>query len=208
MANKHIESILIYFRSRDGRQYVERFTNSGGIQLILYVLQNRDKQPIDVQSKCLSIIHHVIKSNCDFKEVVCLSDGVPMLLEMVVDPINSNDHDLLYSLYIVLKGLCIRNIAYSPSIHQCMIDYIQLNMDNEEAIKTLLRVLQSTLSFDDDIRLKTTMSGSIKGNESKPITAESMTMEEIHDIDVIDENNMKDILQLIVLENHQISYEC
>ena len=32
-------------------------------------------------------------------------------------------------------------------------------------------------------------------------------MEEIEDIDLIDDNNMKDLLQLIALQNHQISYE-
>eukprot|EP01084_Bolivina_argentea_P018375 34217_1 len=210
LVQNHIECILIYLKTKNYKEYTERFINSGGIQIMIHILQHRKKHSSkQLQNTCLSIIKLIIKSNCNFKEIICMNNGVELLLDITVDKTTGNDYDLLYSLYDILKQLCIRNYVYTPTIHQLIIKYIHQNPHNNESIKVLLKVLQSTLSFNDDIRI----TSAHPKNKNKNIVPTKNTVDTLRkDIDCVDENlmNKKNVLilfQLVALGNNQVIHE-
>ena len=172
---------------------------------------------MDIQYKCLSIIDKMIKFNYKYKEIVCNNDGIKLLLDIIIDKTNINNDDLLYSLFDIMKQLCIRNDKYKGCIHELIIKYIQKSFENQAAIKTLLKVLQSTLSFDDDIRFMLNKAKYSKpnilivdeeNNEKNNDETQSQSLsEKDEDRNILNKENLNQILQLLRLQNHQIRYE-
>ena len=183
MVPTHIACILIYLQSQNSKDYGERFVNSGGIQLTLYILEHRYIYPFHIQYKTLSIIEIIIKMNTKYKEIICINGGIQLLLNIIVDKIGPIHKDLLYLLYNILKQLSIRNESHKLFIQQSIIKYINDNSENQQAIKTMLKILQSTLIFNND------KSSDIDGT-------------------IITKNNMDHIFSLLRFGNHQITYQC
>ena len=152
LVSGHIMCILIYLQSQNCKQYAQRFVNLGGVQLTLYILKHAFIYPSHVLIKTLSIIKMIIKINGKFKEIICINGGIQLLLNIVTDKLGQVqvNENFLYLLYDILKQLCIRNESHKLFIQETIIKYIKNNLENHKAIKTMLRVLQSTLTFNDD----------------------------------------------------------
>ena len=211
LIHRHIECIIIYLKSQDCKQYTARFVHSGGMQLILQILENRKKHSYTPQ--CLEVIQIVIRANPKFKQIVCMNGGIEMLLNMITDPMEEPDHDLSYCLYDTMKQLCLRNDAYLPSIHRSVIECILQNTDNPEAVGSLLKVLQSTMSFDDDIDVITATNTNTNANNTqiyeKNGSKNEISEQEMNENqDIMNADNVRKILKLLELNNHQIIYEC
>jgi len=223
LVSRHLAAIAIYLQSQRGKQYATRFLNAGGMQLLLFVLRERRRYAAIVQTECLRVVRIVMRSQTNFKEMLCVGHGVDLLLAMLREADESDDADLLYALYDLLKQLCIRNEVFAPSIHQsiidCVADYAKDVDDADgvraEAVKAMLKVLAGTLcfSFSDDRRRGTaatkpsTRSRNVLELESAASTTVSSLGVAYVDIDVLNESNAKLLLRLLTLQNHQISYE-
>ena len=211
LIHRHIECIIIYLKSQDCKQYTARFVHSGGIQLILQILENRKKHSCTLQ--CLEVIQIAIRANPKFKQIVCMNGGIEMLLSMLTDPMEEPDHDLSYCLFDTMKQLCLRNDAYLPSIHRSVIECILQNTGNSEAVGWLLKVLQSTMSFDDDIDVTTATNTNTNANKTqiyeKNASKNEISEQEVNENqDMMNADNVRQLLKLLELNNHQIIYEC
>ena len=192
------------------------------MQLLLFVLRERRRYAVAVQTECVRVLRIVMRWHSNFKQMLCVGHGVDLLLAMLRDADESEDADLLCALYDLLKRLCIRNEVFAPSIHQRIIDCVghyaaKDDADGKgdgiraEAVKAMLKVLAGTLcfSFDDDLRrtAATKRGRNVLELESAASTTVSSSGVAYVDSDVLSERNAKLCLRLLTLQNHQISYE-
>ncbi|ETO18240.1 kinesin [Reticulomyxa filosa] len=204
-----VQSISIYVECKENNEYIKQFVSSGGMQTLVAVTKydiSREDQ-IEIMKILKSLIRY--KSEC--KQIICETETIDSLLHNC----KSEDADVLYALYDILKQLCIvkqqmkykiylffRNDEYQHKIHCKIVNKLLNKSTNVELKKTLVKVLQSTL-----VQANNHLIAFCQGKGENKLNNKQKKLSRDYINKKLPNEQIEAIIELMATSNHQLQYE-